>query len=168
MTKKSAARAKVVTPKSEDVSPKPEELSMEDKMLKLRKLFDENKWAFEKTVKTQVRTSERFDNFANLRDLAINVLGEDGVTIPLIQDLMIESTKSYELVLERVEKFEFDKFMEDEPYDYFEDIMPDPKQVVDQMDFLYGVVRFLSVKPYGDKMLQMWQTVQMTKKELGL
>lgn len=161
MAKKSVARAKVV-------KPEPEEMSIADKQEKLRKVFDENKWAFEETVKTQVRTSTRFDNLANLRDLAINVLGKDQVTIPLLKDLVDESTRSYEMVLERVKQFEYEKFIEDEPFDYFEDIMPIVYEVEDDMDFLYGVVRFLSVKPYGDKMLQMWQTIQMVKKELNI
>lgn len=159
MAKKSAARAKVV---------KPEDMTIADKQEKLRKVFDENKWAFEETVKTQVRTSTRFDNLANLRDLAINVLGKEQVTIPLLKDLVDESTRSYEMVLERVRQFEYEKFIEDEPFDYFEDIMPIIYEVEDDMDFLYGVVRFLSVKPYGDKMLQMWQTIQMVKKELNV
>lgn len=161
MAKKSAARAKVI-------APKPEELSMEDKVLKLRKMFDENKWAFEETVKTQIKTSRRFDNFANLRDLALNVLDKSDVKISLIKDLMDESTRSYELVLDCVEKFDFDKFNADEPYDYFENIMPDPDKLEDEMDFLYGAIRFLSVKPYGDKMLQMWQTIQNAKRELEI
>lgn len=158
MTRKSAASAK----------PKPVEKTKEEKEEMLRKSFDENKWAFEETVKTQVQTSKRFDNFANLRDLALRVLDKDDVTISLVRDLMHESTRSYDLVLDRVMKFSFDDFMGDEPHDYFADIMPDPEQIEDWMDFLYAVVRFMSVKPYADKMLQMWQTLRQQKMELGL
>lgn len=161
MTKKSAARAKVV-------KPEPEEMSIADKQEKLHKLFDENKWAFVETVKTQVRTADRFDNFANLRDLALRILEKEDVTVSLVNALVEESINSYSLVQERAEKFEFEKFIEDEPFDYFEDIMPDRTKIVDDLDILYAVIRFMSVKPYGDKMLQMWQTIQMAKKELNL
>ena len=161
MAKKSAARAKVV-------KPEPEEMSIADKQEKLRKVFDENKWAFVETVKTQVRTANRFDNFANLRDLALRILEKEDVTVSLVNSLVEESINSYSLVQERAEKFEFEKFIEDEPFDYFEDIMPDRKWIVDDLDILYAIIRFMSVKPYGDKMLQMWQTIQMAKKELNL
>ena len=158
MSRKSAA----------SVKPKPIEKTAEEKEALLRKSFDENKWAFEETVKTQVQTSTRFDNYANLRDLALRVLDKDAVNISLVKDLMHESTRSYDLVLDRVRRFDYEKFVGDEPYDYFSDIMPDPEQIEDDMDFLYAVVRFMSVKPYGDKMLQMWQTLRQQKQELGL
>lgn len=158
MSRKSAA----------SVKPKPIEKTAEEKEALLRKSFDENKWAFEETVKTQVQTSTRFDNYANLRDLALRVLDKDAVSISLVKDLMHESTRSYDLVLDRVRLFDYEKFVGDEPYDYFSDIMPDPEQIEDDMDFLYAVVRFMSVKPYGDKMLQMWQTLRQQKQELGL
>lgn len=161
MTKKSAASAKIK-------AVQPPEPTPEEKQEKLQKLFDENKWAFEETVKTQIILARRFDNFANIRDLVERVLGKGNYTYELLHDLVDESEKCYKEVLERAGKFMLDDFSGDEPVDYFKDIMPDEKAVNDDLEFVYGALRYMSVRPYGDKMLQLYQTVQNAKRELGL
>lgn len=161
MTKKSAASAKIK-------AVRPPEPTLEEKQEKLQKLFDENKWAFEETVKTQIVLARRFDNFANIRDLVERILGKDNYTYELLHDLVDESEKCYKEVLKQVEKFELAGFTGEEPTDYFKDIMPDEKAVNDDLEFIYGILKYMSVRPYGDKMLQLYQTIQNAKRELGL
>ena len=158
MTRKSAASAK----------PKAQEPSREEQLEKLHRSFDENKQAFIQTVKTQIVIADRFDNYLNVEDLAMRIMKVDEIEIELGNELTDESIRCYELVLEQVEKFEFDEFVGEEPPDYFSVIMPDRHKLVDKLDKVYSTIRYMSVKPYADKMLQMWQTLRQQKMELGL
>lgn len=160
MTKKSAASAKIK-------AVQPPELTEEEKIEKLRKEFDENKNAFLKTVETQIAIAERYDNFTNLWELAERVLDEK-IEPSLAKDLVEESKNSYQLVHECVQKFAFDDFMGDDLPDYFEDIKPKYEDCGDRLDHLYNIIRYMSVMPYGDKMLQMYQTIKLDKTGLGL
>lgn len=160
MTKKNAASAKIK-------AVQPPELTEEEKLEKLRKEFDENKDAFLKTVDTQIVIAERYDNFANLWELAERVLDEK-IEPSLAKALVEESKNSYQLVRECVEKFAFDDFMGDDLPDYFEGIKPKYEDCEDRLDHLYNIVRYMSVMPYGDKMLQMYQTIKLDKTGLGL
>lgn len=155
MTKKSAASVKAKKQPTAD-----------EKWAELKTLFDDSKWAFKETVKTQITLSRRIDNMLNLRDMVKSYGMEP--TIPLLKDLVDHSNRCYVSLLARVETFEFDDFMAEEMKDYFEGLVPYPDDIVDDMDLLYAAVAFLSVKPYGSKMLQMHQMLQQKKTELGL
>ena len=159
MTKKSAASAKLK--KSEP------EISIADKQQQLKQCFDDQKWYIQQLAETQVKIAARIDNMLNLRELAIS-FGIKEPEISLIKDLQNQSVAIYKKILKVVASFEYEKFLEDTCYDYFEKLVPDCKKIEDNLDLLYAAIDWLSIKPFADQMLSMHQTILGTKKKLGL
>lgn len=153
MARKSAAKVKVADQRFKGELPPIEEV------------FDDAKAMFVLTVETQVTTAKRVDNLMNIRDFCDKFWkGDDGHDDLAYYKKMQElSVSTYEKVKEAAETFELDEFLKDEIKDYFADIIPP----VDSIETLQGLCEaalvFMSVQPYGGKLIQLHRLIQDEK-----
>lgn len=157
MTKKSAASAKVKAPQP----------SVEEKRETLRKFYDDQVWYINQLADTQVILADRIDNMLNLRELAIS-FGIEKPSISLLFDLMEESAEIYAKIKERVQAIQQSDFEQAEYQDPFKDLVPDWKAVKDDLDLLVEAIQWLSIKPFGDQVIQAYHAYQQQKTQLGL
>ena len=129
------------------------------KLPPIQEVFDEAKEMFCMTVETNVKTAQRIDNLLNLRDLYKSFYGEEG-TIQAYKSMLEVSVDTYRKVLEASRKFELDEFRKSELYDYYQDIVPKVEDVDDIDSLLVAAVVFLTVQPYGGKMMQLHRMIQ--------
>lgn len=129
------------------------------KLPPIQEVFDEAKEMFCMTVETNVKTAQRIDNLLNLRDLYKSFYGQEG-TVEEYKAMLDVSVGTYEKVLEASRKFELDEFRKPELYDYYQDIVPKVEDVTSVDSLLAAAVVFLTVQPYGGKMMQMHRLIQ--------
>lgn len=155
MAKKSAAQAKLA----------PKE-NVKEKLEPIEDVFEDAKKMFIMTVETQIKTAKRVDNLLNIRDLAINFMGREWLSqlhdqelhyYKILQDLSVET---YERILEASKGFELEEFLKPEIKDYYEDIVPKVENIDTIGSLLQAAIVFLSVQPYGNKLIQMHQLIQ--------
>lgn len=142
---------------------KPVAKHAKEQLRPIDEVFAEAKDMFKMTVDTQVKTAHRIDNLLNIRDLAINFWGKDEVSrrgMAYLKMLQDESIKAYEDVSKRVDDFELDEFAKEEIKDYFEDIIPKVDDISTEDELIVAAIKFLSVQPYGSKLIQMHKLIQ--------
>lgn len=159
MARKSAAAAK---PKAQ----KPVELTEEQKWEQLEKVFEDAKFTYIETVKVQVKSAQRVDNYLNIRELFDKMKVE--ASIQRVKDMQKISVQTYEKVLGIAEGFEFDRFVKAECPDPFEDIMPQVADIVVEADEVAAAIRYMSVVPYGNNLVQMHNLIMQEMAKLGL
>ena len=162
MTKKSAAQVKVVHPKSEL-----------EKSTALLEEFDIAKFGYIETLKVNIRIANRVDNLLNIRDYVKNFWGEEANRhndIIYLKDLRDAGIACYERILKVAEKWTLEDFMKPELDNYLEDIADyDNSNDLDTMEELaVAGIEFLSVKPWGEKMMGMHHMIQEKMMELGI
>lgn len=144
MARKSAASAKV----------KASELTEEEKIKQMQSVFDDAKWTYLETVKVQVKAAKRVDNYLNIRDLMIKM----GMKDPSVEDIkrMLEvSIGTYEQVLKVAEGMTYEQMTKAACPDIFEDIYPQVDQITDKWSEISCAIRFMSITPYGNNLIQM-------------
>lgn len=116
------------------------------------------------TLGVNIQLAKRADNMFNLRDLAYKFLGEEYMwaleeeqRMALFKWMRDESIKAYEDMLAIAKKWTIDQFTEEDMPDWFEGLIPDPEGFNTEMDMLFAAIKFLSVKPYGERMAGMHQ-----------
>lgn len=148
MTRKSAARMKVAKQNNEALRP------IED-------VFEEAKSMFAMTVDTQIKTAKRVDNLMNIRDFCKkfwnNQAGNDIEYWKTMQDL---SVNTYRKIREVVDSFELVDFRAIEVKDYFADLIPSVETITTEQQLCEAALIFMSVQPYGNKLVQMHQLIQ--------
>lgn len=147
MAGKSAAKMKTVKPK-----PKP-------KLPPIEEVFDEAKEMFAMTVDVQIKNAKRVDNLLNIRDYLKTFYGEapDVIKCKKYQQFSVEA---YEKVRKAVDGFSLDEFEKETIKDYFEGIIPKVEDLVTDEDLCRAGLVFLSVQPYGQKLIQLHQLMQ--------
>lgn len=159
MAKKSASQAKIKKP--------------EETFEPIEEVFEEAKKLFVMTVETQIKTAKRVDNLLNIRELAINFRGREWLSalgdqeVPYYKILQNLSVSTYERILEASKGFDLEEFKKPEIKDYFEDIVPSSESVETMGDLLNAAIVFLSVQPYGNKLIQMHQLIQQELAKRG-
>lgn len=145
MAGKSAAKAKIA-PKKPQLPP------IED-------VFKEAKEMFAITVDVQVKNAERVDNLMNIRDYLKAYFDEtpDVLKCKKYQQISIDT---YKQVRKAVDEFSLEDFKQDTIKDYFEDIIVKSENVIDDEDLCRAGLIFLSVQPYGNKLIKMHQLIQ--------
>lgn len=158
-SKKSAARVKVVRPKGEA-----------EKLEQLQKEFDATKEMYLMTLDTQVKTANRVDNLLNIRDFSKKFWGDDKAhqNLDHYMKLLDTSIETYREIRKRSEEFALDEFVKTSVRDYYEGIVPSPENITSDLELEEAGIVFLSVQPYGQKMMQMHQYVQQCMDELGV
>lgn len=132
----------------------------------------ENAWqSFKNTIDVNVELARRVDNLLNVRDLCFKILGEDYVwsldskeRMNLYKWANDVSVATYMEIQRIIGTWELDEFLKEDMKDYFEDIMPKSDNVKDEMDLLFAAIKFLSIKPYGERMNQLHYTMLDEKK----
>ena len=146
MAKKSAARAKIA-PKQAALPP------IED-------VFNEAKEMFALTVDTQIKTASRVDNLLNIRDMVKRFWDLPTVKIDKCKKYQQVSIDAYKSIREQVDNFELAEFEKDTIKDYFEGIIPAVDDIKDDDQLLEAAIIFMSVQPYGQKLIQLHQLMQ--------
>lgn len=157
MTKKSAASYKVVKPVDE-----------EEKMEKLRSDFEDAKKMFLLTIDTQIKTANRVDNLLNIRDYAKKFWEDDILDMDYYKSLLQVSIDTYKEIRKRSEEFELEEFMKIDIKDYYADLLPKATDIEDEDELARVGIMFLSLQPYGQKMMGLHQLIQQTMSELGI
>ena len=155
MAKKSASQAKIKKP--------------EENFEPIEEVFEEAKKLFIMTVETQIKTAERIDNLLNIRDLAYNFYHGEGSWNDLdeLKRLQDISVMAYKKVLEASKEFSLDEFRKPEIKDYYADLIPSVDDIENDGDLLDAVIIFLSIQPYGNKLVQMHQLIQQELAKRG-
>jgi hypothetical protein len=149
MTAKSAAKVKPVKVKQEELVP-------------LDEMFKDAKDMFIMTVDTNILTAKRIDNLMNIRDLAIKFWGDGHAKahdLSYLKELQKLSVHTYERIKEVAEAFELEEFCKQDMKDYFDEIIPTPEDIEDEHELIRAALIFLTVRPYGEKMLKMHQLI---------
>ena len=140
-------------------------------MRPIEDVFEEAKEMFAMTVETQIKTAKRVDNMLNIRDYAMGFWKDKWqgeVDFKHIRELHALSIRTYERVLEAVRKFELEDFKKREIKDYFDGIIPTSDSISNERELERAGIIFLSVRPYGDKMLKMHQLIQDEMRQRGM
>lgn len=145
MAKKSASQAKVVKPK----------LALEP----MEDVFDDAVKLFLMTVETQIKTAHRVDNLLNIRDLSKTFWGLDK-GLEYYKQMQQVSIETYEQILEASKKFALDEFRKPEIKDYYEHLVPKVEEIETEQQLFEAIIKFLSIQPYGNKLIQLHQLVQ--------
>ena len=163
-SKKSAASAKVIKPEINN------NVTEEEAMAALVTEFELMKEAFIMTIETQIKTACRVDNLMNVRDYSQRFWdGNPGMcNIGHYKMLTEVGISTYQKVLDRSKEFTLEEFMKTELQDYYADITPCMHQVDSEEELEIAGIIFLSVQPYGQKMMGMHQAVQKMMGELGI
>lgn len=155
MTRKSAARRKPIKPQH-----------AEEQTYTLEETWENAKEVITMTAKVALENSKRIDNMLNVRDLLYKFWGnklDDFFDLDKRMEYLHEmhhySISLYEQVLEIVESFELEEFLKDDMKDYFKDMMPDCDAIDNENDLVRGALAFLTVKPWGEQMNQLHQTM---------
>lgn len=160
MPRKSAASAKVKAPKVP-------ELTEEQKWEEMNKVFEDAKWTFIETIKVQVKASKRVDNYLNLRELAMK-FGYKGDDVEFIKKLQAGSTKMYENIQAIAEDFKPEDFYNETVEDFFEELMPQVSDIVDNDSQLIAAIAYMSITPYGNNLIQMHNLIMQEMDKRGL
>lgn len=156
-SRKSASQVKVVKPKSDA-----------ERLRQLWEEFEATKDMYLETLKVQIKTARRVDNMLNIRDYMIKFRNDSHPMIEDIKFLLDVSVETYEKILERSKEFTVDEFMKPTLKDYYEGIVPDTATINTPAELEIAGIIFLSVQPYGQKMMQMHQYIQQCMDELGV
>lgn len=145
MAGKSAAKMKVA-PKKPKLPP-------------MEEVFKEAKDMFAMTVDAQIKNAERVDNLMNIRDYLKAYFDETPgiLACKVYQGISIDT---YKKVREKVDEFSLEDFEKETIKDYFEDILIKPDDIKDDNDLCKAGLVFLSVQPYGNKLVKMHQLMQ--------
>lgn len=147
MSKKSAAKVKLA-------EPKPEEQPLEE-------LFEESRDIMAAIVDVQVVTAQRVDNLLNIRDYARKFWGSDRkVELGYIKSLQELSVETYRKVAEMFRSFKLEDFTKEEVQDFVGELIPKVEDIETEDELCRAGLVYLSVKPYGEKMLQLHQVTR--------
>lgn len=147
---KKAASMKAVKPKKQ-----------EENLPPIEKVFEEAKNLFLMTIETQIKTAARIDNLLNIRDLAQNFWKDKkDIDINYLKSLQQLSIMAYEEILEASKEFNLEEFKKPEVKDYYEHLVPKVEDVANEEELLAATIKFLSIQPYGNKLVQMHQLIQ--------
>ena len=145
MAGKSAAKMKVA-PKKPKLPP-------------MEEVFKEAKDMFAMTVDAQIKNAERVDNLMNIRDY-LKAYFDETPGILVCKAYQGISIDTYKKVREKVDEFSLEDFEKETIKDYFEDILIEPDDIKDDNDLCKAGLVFLSVQPYGNKLVKMHQLMQ--------
>ena len=130
----------------------------------IEETWEKIKQVYTTTLSVNVRLASRVDNLLNLRDLAYKMLGEeymwaleDEQRINLYKWMLDTSVQTYRDMLDIARGWTIDQFTQKDMPDWFEKLVPDPSEIKDEMDLLMAAIKFLSVKPYGERMTSIHQ-----------
>ena len=155
MVKKSAARMK--TYKGEHQADLPP----------IEEVFEDAKRMFVMTVDTQIKTARRVDNLMNIRDFCMKFWDDEDqfevqecYTLDYYKKMQQLSIDTYTRIKEIAETFELVDFRAIEIKDYFADIIPSVDSISTKQELCEAALIFMSVQPYGSKLIQMHQLMQ--------
>lgn len=148
MAKKSAARIQPV--KREELPP-------------IEEVFSEARDMLAMTVDTQAKTATRIDNLMNIRDFVLKYynwdIPSDVDLIRYCKTLQELSIETYEAIAEEVRKWTLEQFSGEKLDDLLGDLIPGIHEIENDNDMIVASLKFLSVKPYGEKMIQLHQLI---------
>ena len=147
MSRKSASRVK-------PMEPKPEERPLQE-------LFEESRDIMAAIVDVQVVTAQRVDNLMNIRDYARKFWsGDRKVELGYIKSLQELSVETYRKVAEMFRSFKLEDFIGEEVHDFVGELVPKVGDIETEDELCRAGLVYLSVKPYGEKMLQLHQVTR--------
>jgi len=145
MTRKSAASVKAVKTAKDALPP------IED-------IFKIMREGYLTVLETNIETAKRVDNLFNIRDLARRYWGDDDMvhnTIEYYKSLYDLSVGTYEKILEIAkERYTFEELSNMEMNNWYDEILPSVEEIITKEDMIKAMIVFLSIKPYGEKMLR--------------
>ena len=156
MARKSAARVKTIKAEKGGMPQQPELPPIEE-------TFENMKQGFITILEMSVLLAKRADNLANCRDYAIgfwkDAQYEPTLDIKYFKELQELSIETYDKLLERAKSFDLEEFKKDDMEDYFADIIPSCDDILSEKDLCAAEFVFIIVKPFGEKMSAMHQTI---------
>lgn len=129
------------------------------KLRPMEEVFQEAKDMFAMTVDTQIKTAKRVDNLLNIRDY-LKAFSDETPDLLKCKEYQQISIETYEKVRKAVDEFSLDEFEKETIKDYFEDILIDVDNIITEHDLCRAGLIFLSVQPYGNKLIKMHQLMQ--------
>jgi len=162
MARKSAAKVKVMKTEGSDRFLKPQLPPIEE-------TFENMKQGFLTILQTSVELAQRVDNLGNLRDFSMKFWG-DSRDLAYYKELQAVSVETYRQLYDLTEEFSLDEFSKDEMKDYYELVVPKCDEIETEEDLAVALVKFLTVKPFGEKMTAMHHTILdeiAKRKEIG-
>jgi hypothetical protein len=149
MAKKSAARMQPA--KKADLPP-------------IEEVFAEARDMFAMTVDTQAKTAKRIDNLMNIRDFVLKYYNwevpESMDIILYCKNLQQMTVELYEDIADEVRSWTLEQFSGETMDDLLGKFIHPVDEIDDDGDMIVAALDFLSVKPYGEKMLQLHQLIQ--------
>lgn len=156
MAKKSAARVKTIKAEKGGMPQQPALPPIEE-------TFKYMKDGFVTILETSVTLAKRADNLANCRDYALgfwkDAQYEPTLDIKYFKELQKLSIETYEKLLERAESFDLEEFKKQDMKDYFSDLIPTCDDILSEKDLCAAEFIFIIVKPFGEKMSAMHQSI---------
>lgn len=155
MARKSAARVKTIKVDTPEVQ---EERALPP----IEETFENMKEGFVTILETSVILAKRVDNLSNVRRYAISFWAgtdEKHTELSYFKNLQKVSISAYETLLERAKEFSLEEFSKEDMKDYFSGIVPDCDVLEENQDLLEADIMLQCVKPFGEKMNAMHQTI---------
>ncbi len=151
MARKSAAKAKVIKAKGS-------EEFLKKKLPPIEETFEYMKKGFLTILQTSVELAQRVDNLDNLRSFSLR-FWEDKRDISYYKHLQDISVETYRALYDYTEEFSLDEFSKEDMKDYYENLVPKCEDIMTEEDLAEALVKFITVKPFGEKMAAMHQTI---------
>ena len=159
MTRKSAAKVRPVKARH-----------AEEPTYTLEETWENAKSVVVMTAEVALANSKRIDNMLNVRDLLYKFWGnklddffEMDKRMEYLHEMHHYSIDLYEKVLAIVKSFEMEEFLKEDMKDYFAEMMPDCDAIDSEDGLIRGAMAFLTVKPWGEQMNQLHQTMLSEK-----
>lgn len=151
MARKSAAKAKVIKAKGS-------EEFLKKKLPPIEETFEYMKQGFVTILETSVELAKRLDNLDNLRSFSLR-FWDDRRDLTYYKHLQDVSVETYEKLLEKAKEFSLEEFSKEDMKDYFEGLYAKSEDIASEEQLAEELVKFITVKPFGEKMAAMHQTV---------
>lgn len=136
----------------------------ETKMNELTEKFDEAVSGLTMICTAQINNVNRIDNLFNTYD-RLKELGLPGMvdnkndSIAYVQKMVDEEAKNYEIILEILEGLTLDEMIADKYKDPFEPFIPDRYGITDYEQMYLAYLTFVCIRPYGEKLEQLRNTL---------
>lgn len=151
MARKSAAKAKVIKAKGS-------EEFLKKKLPPIEETFEYMKQGFLTILQTSIELAQRVDNLDNLRSFSLR-FWDDKRDLSYYKHLQDISVETYRALYDCTEEFSLDEFSKEDMKDYYENLVPKCEDIATEEDLAEALVKFITVKPFGEKMAALHQQI---------
>lgn len=139
----------------------------QENQVTLEESWEKMKDIYVSTLEVSVENAKRIDNLLNIRDLVIKFYGTDYLDamydedrfIAYLKEMQSLSIETYERMLDIARTFELKDFLLEDMPDWYAHLIPSVNRIESMPQLVEGALVFLSVKPFGEKMMQMHHAI---------